>query len=95
MWGMWRLYCWPLRVASTVWGQDGCARQWSASPEDRRVFDLRCRSVRSIDLVVSCGSWPPMGSRQREMVTGNADIVAVMGKKDNAGAGDSVRGHLP
>jgi len=25
------------------------------------------------------------------MATGNANIVAVMGKKDNAGAGDSVR----
>jgi hypothetical protein len=78
-----------------AWGQGRRAGQWSASPKKRRVFGLRCRSVRSIDLLTSCGSWLQMGSRQREMATGNASIVAVMGRKDNAGAGDSVRGDLP
>ena len=69
-----------------VWSQGGCAKQWSGSPMNRWVFGLRCRSVRSIAPFVSCASWLQMGNREREMATGCANIVAVMGKKDNAGA---------
>ncbi len=64
----------------------GCAKQWLASRKKPWVFGVRFRTIRSIDLLVPCGSWLQMGSREREMATGNASIVAVMGKKDNAGA---------
>jgi hypothetical protein len=66
------------------------ARRWSVSPKNRWLCGVRCGSVRSIDLLVSCGSWPQMGGRERETATGNASILAVMGKKDNAGASDGV-----
>jgi hypothetical protein len=81
-----------------VRGQGQCAKQWLASPNKRWVFGVRLRTIRPIDLLVSSGSWLQTGSREREMATGNASIVAVMGKKDNAGAcpvghGEAVEGY--
>lgn len=57
-----------------VGGQGVPPKEWSAPPKNRWVFGLRCPSVRSIDVFVSCGSWLQMGAREIGKWVAKGDI---------------------